>query len=94
MSSRLRLYTHYNTINNKYRAVVIWDKGNHTLSNSDYMNHYKPISVLNIFGSGFTLIACEQLNKCCYILEKKPVYCQIIINRWKEYTDGKADKIT
>ena len=39
-----------NTINNKYRAVVIWDKGNHTLSNSDYMNPYKPISVLNIVG--------------------------------------------
>lgn len=38
-----------NTINNKYRAVI-WDKGNHTLSNSDYMNPYKPISVLNIVG--------------------------------------------
>lgn len=29
--------------NNKYRALIIWDKGNHTLSNSDYMSKYEPI---------------------------------------------------
>jgi DNA modification methylase len=28
---------------NKHRAVIIWDKGNHTLSNSDYMSKYEPI---------------------------------------------------
>lgn len=27
----------------QYRALIIWDKGNHTLSNSDYMSKYKPI---------------------------------------------------
>ena len=27
----------------KNRALVIWDKGNHTLSNSDYMSMYEPI---------------------------------------------------
>jgi DNA modification methylase len=26
-----------------YKAVIIWDKGNHTLSNSDYMSRYEPI---------------------------------------------------
>jgi len=25
------------------RSVIIWDKGNHTLSNSDYMSRYEPI---------------------------------------------------
>ncbi len=25
------------------RALIIWDKGNHTLSNSDYMSKYEPI---------------------------------------------------
>ena len=50
--------------------------------------------VLDIFGgSGSTLIACEQLNRCCYMVEKEPVYCQIIINRWEEYTGLKAEKI-
>lgn len=28
---------------NKYKALIIWDKGNHTLSNSDYMSRYEPI---------------------------------------------------
>ena len=28
---------------NAYRALIIWDKGNHTLSNSDYMSKYEPI---------------------------------------------------
>ena len=27
----------------KYRSLIIWDKGNHTLSNSDYMSMYEPI---------------------------------------------------
>lgn len=26
-----------------YRALIIWDKGNHTLSNSDYQSKYEPI---------------------------------------------------
>lgn len=26
-----------------YKALIIWDKGNHTLSNSDYMSKYEPI---------------------------------------------------
>lgn len=30
-------------LDNKYRALIIWDKGNHTLSNSDYMSKYEPI---------------------------------------------------
>jgi DNA modification methylase len=27
----------------KVRSLIIWDKGNHTLSNSDYMSKYEPI---------------------------------------------------
>lgn len=29
--------------NMQQRALIIWDKGNHTLSNSDYMSKYEPI---------------------------------------------------
>lgn len=28
---------------NQYKALIIWNKGNHTLSNSDYMSKYEPI---------------------------------------------------
>ena len=30
-------------LNNEYKALIIWNKGNHTLSNSDYMSKYEPI---------------------------------------------------
>ena len=43
------------------------------------------INVLDLFGgSGSTLIACEQLNRQCYMMELDPYYCQVIINRWEE----------
>ena len=44
-------------------------------------------------GSGSTLIACEQLNRNCYMMEYEPYYCQVIINRWEEFTGEKAEKI-
>lgn len=50
--------------------------------------------VLDLFGgSGSTLIACEQLNRNCYMMELDPYYCQVIINRWEEFTGNKATKI-
>lgn len=44
-------------------------------------------------GSGSTLIACEQTNRINYSMELDPNYCQVIINRWEEYTGQKAEKI-
>lgn len=135
-----------NTVNNKYKALIIWDKGNHTLSNSDYMSKYEPIVygwidehnfygdrsnfdiwniartsknelhptmkpielcakaiknsskcedvVLDLFGgSGSTLIACEQLNRTCYMMELDPKYCDVIIKRWENLTGKKAELI-
>ena len=50
--------------------------------------------VLDLFGgSGSTLIACEQLNRQCYMMELDPYYCQVILNRWEEYTGEKAEKL-
>ena len=47
--------------------------------------------VLDIFGgSGSTLIACERLNRKCYMMEIDPVYCQVIIDRWEKFTGQKA----
>jgi len=44
-------------------------------------------------GSGSTLIACEQLNRKCYMMEIDPIYCDVIIKRWEQYTNKKAVKI-
>lgn len=50
--------------------------------------------VLDVFGgSGSTLIACEQLNRNCYMMELDPKYIDVIINRWEQFTGEKAIKI-
>lgn len=49
--------------------------------------------VLDVFGgSGSTLIACEQLNRVCYMCELDPKYCDVIIKRWETLTGKKAEK--
>jgi DNA modification methylase len=48
-------------------------------------------SVLDVFGgSGSTLIACEQLDRTCYMMELDPKYCDVIIKRWETLTGEKA----
>ena len=50
--------------------------------------------VLDLFGgSGSTLIACEQLNRNCYMMELDPKYVDVIIDRWEQYTGKKAVKL-
>lgn len=43
-------------------------------------------------GSGSTLIACEQTNRICYMMELDPKYCSVIIERWENLTNKKAVK--
>ena len=50
--------------------------------------------VLDLFGgSGSTLIACEQLNRRCYMCELDEHYCDVIIQRWENLTGKKATRI-
>lgn len=44
-------------------------------------------------GSGSTLLACEQLKRTAYLVEISPVFCQLIINRYKKYYGKEAIKI-
>ena len=51
-------------------------------------------AILDLFGgSGSTLIACEQLNRKCYMMELDPHYIDVIIQRWENFTGEKAVKI-
>lgn len=51
-------------------------------------------TVFDLFGgSGSTLIACEQLNRQCRIMELDPKYCDVIIKRWETLTGEKAELI-
>ena len=51
-------------------------------------------NILDVFGgSGTTLIACEQLDRKCFMMEIDPVYCSVIIERWENVTGLKATKV-
>lgn len=41
-------------------------------------------------GSGSTLIACEQINRVCYMMEYEPYYVDVIVKRWENLTGEKA----
>lgn len=60
-----------------------------------YIQLYGNKNILDLFGgSGSTLIACEQLNRVCYMMELDPKYCDVIIKRWENFTGQKAVKIS
>ena len=49
--------------------------------------------VLDTFaGSGTTIIACEQNGRTAYCCELDPKYCDVIIDRWEQFTGEKAVK--
>lgn len=51
-------------------------------------------NVLDPFaGSGTTLIAAEELHRTAYLAEISPIYCDVIVKRWEDYTGRKAEKI-
>lgn len=50
--------------------------------------------VLDIFGgSGSTLIAAEQTNRICYMMELNPQYVDVIVKRWENLTGQKAELV-
>ena len=55
----------------------------------DKNNEYN--NIVDLFGgSGSTLIACEQLNRKCYMMELDPHYIDVIIQRWENFTGERA----
>jgi DNA modification methylase len=47
--------------------------------------------VLDLFGgSGSTLIACEKTARDCRMMELDPKYCDVIIQRWQNFTGQTA----
>ena len=50
--------------------------------------------VLDLFGgSGSTLMVCEQIGRKCYMMEYDPLYMDVIIERWENFTGQKAIKL-
>ncbi len=56
-----------------------------------FIRLYGGKNILDLFGgSGSTLIACELLNRNCYMMEFDEHYCDVIIQRWENLTGQKA----
>jgi DNA modification methylase len=85
--------------------TTVWDFGGYDKSKNVHPTQ-KPIfipeeainnsskqgsNILDLFGgSGSTLIACEKLGRNGFILELDPKYCDVIIQRWQQYTGKEA----
>lgn len=60
------------------------------ISNSSLVNNI----VLDPFGgAGSTLIACEKLNRRCFMTEIDPHYVDVIVARWEAFTGKKAELV-
>ena len=47
--------------------------------------------ILDLFGgSGTTMIACEETERKCYMMEIDPKYCDVSIRRWQKLTGQQA----
>lgn len=98
--------SHHNYRNGKYRTTV-WEydkqrkcdmhptmKPIELVGNAVLDGTMEGMKVLDVFGgSGSTLIACEQLNRKCYMCELDPHYVDVIIDRWEQFTGHKAVKL-
>jgi DNA modification methylase len=47
--------------------------------------------IIDLFGgSGSTLIASEKVGRCARIMELDPIYCDVIVKRWQDFTGKQA----
>lgn len=61
------------------------------LSVRAFGNHIKLINVLDLFGgSGSTLIGAEQTRRIAHVMELDEKYCDVIVQRWEQYTGKSA----
>lgn len=81
---------------------TVWDIGNPKIDNDHstskpiecmarpMRNHNFKVVVDPFGGSGTTMLAAEQLDRDCYMIELEPKYCDIVLARWEKLTGGKA----
>jgi DNA modification methylase len=51
-------------------------------------------NVLDLFGgSGSTLMGCEQTGRRGFLMELDPLYCDVIVHRWEQFSGKKANRV-
>jgi DNA modification methylase len=51
-------------------------------------------NVLDLFGgSGSTLIAAEQTGRRAFLMELDPLYCDVIVARWRKFTQKSPERL-
>lgn len=45
-------------------------------------------------GSGTSIIAAEQLGRVCCGIEVSPLYCDVIVKRWEQFTGKSAERLS
>ena len=87
-----------NRIDSKNAADNEYAKQHHAVFPVEFAGQvvemYSEKSVIDQFGgTGTTMIACEQLDRKCFMTELDPHYCDIILARWEKFTGQKAVKL-
>ena len=60
-----------------------------------YNSSHEGDIVADIFGgSGTTMIVCEHMNRRCFMMEYDPHYCDVIIERWEQFSGQKGERIS
>jgi DNA modification methylase len=51
-------------------------------------------NVLDLFGgSGSTLIAAQQTGRRAFLMELDPLYCDVIVQRYEQFTGLKTERV-
>lgn len=75
--------------NNKYEHPT--QKPLRLIENAIYNSSKLGESVLDLFGgSGSTLIAAERTGRIAYLVERSPLFCDVIRKRWERYDNKKV----
>ena len=91
--------------NAAHNEMDVWDIDREKVNNYQHPTQ-KPVSIPEraiknssktddiiadfFMGSGSTLIACEKHGRRARLMELDPVYCDVTIKRWQEYTGQDA----
>ena len=70
------------------KPFTVWTRFMERLTNKKTKNILDPF-----VGSGTTIIACEQLGRRCFAMEIDPLYCDVAVRRWEEFTGNQAELV-